>query len=98
MEIDENDSSLNDTLIGDAVLTLLQAGKPVTVDGLVSQLNHTALNTKSSIIKNTCEHTITALQNSIGTAQNNKNYFVRDADNVLVQFSNEGQFRGKKNH
>ena len=98
MRIDENDSSLNDTLIGDAVLTLLKSGKPVTVSELMEQLKKMADDSESALVKRACERTISALNTSINTSANSMNYSVRDAGNVLQHFSIEGQSNGKKNH
>lgn len=98
MRIDENDSSLNDTLIGDAVLTLLKSGKPVTISELMEQLKIMAGQSESEVIKSACKRTISALHDTISASSNDPIYSVRDADDVLQHFSMEERSNDKKNH
>lgn len=93
-----DDEKLNDSLLGEAVLAVLNSGGDITLAVVIEQLKSMVSAAKNDVIKRACERTLGEVTQSITPTQATRSYNVRDTNNVLHHFTAEGQQDGKKNH
>lgn len=92
------DEKLIDTLMGEAVITLLKSQKTISMQRLLAQLELMATGAGEGKRKDSCEQLINEIRSGLNQRKPQTTYEIRSTDNVRHFFNAEGPPDDRKKH
>lgn len=98
MQKDDEEQKLTDILIGEAVLTLLRQDAVMNTSALIDRLQAMASGEHDTLRQRACRRAISEVRASRQSDNGSVTQEVRDHENVMHMFNNDGPSDDSKKH